>query len=285
MAEKLAILPQSVWAMAAGADRAYTHSEPKRQWASPQILCHMANKVRSGHDFFVLAFACISIAHLLRVGEACSLRTTDLQTRYHIRFYDDKRQERWVPARMGVWATLGDKRSLGTCYCATTPQHSPYSQLLARLKSACSNCCWVHPGCTSNGMHSTEWAPRLSPQRGPSFKSLPFGAHGSPSAKRRHTHPLHLTGPSSCRVNCPGPDQMALLPLDPLTACKSGLWGSCLQNPVNKGTRPRYPFMGATPRMTRTLTQPSPYISPHPSSSRIAGVTKRTWSSPSVIRT
>ena len=122
-----------------------------------------------------------------------------------------------------IWVrgpTLGNTRSLDKRYCATTPQHSPYSRLPALLKSAYSNCCSIQRRCTSDGMHSVEWEPRLPPQRVPSFKSLPLWAHGSLIAKHRHTRPPHLTGISSCRVNCHGLAPMALLPSYPLTACK-----------------------------------------------------------------
>ena len=156
-------------------------------------------------------------------------------------------------------------------YCAATPQHSAYSQLPAHLKSACSNSCRVQPRCTSDGMQSAEWERRLSPQRGPSFKSLPFWADGSLSAKRRHTPPHHLTGTSSCRVNCHGQAPMALLPSDPLTACKSGLWASCHQKPVSNDTPARYPLIGAIPRLTRTRTRPSRCINPPPSPAVVQG--------------
>ena len=113
-------------------------------------------------------------------------------------------------------------------------------------------------------MQTAKWVLRLSPQRGPSFKSLPFGANGSLRAKHTHTHPPHLTRISSCRVNYHGPAPMAVLHSDALAACKSGLWASCHQNPVSKDTRSRNPCIVPRPRMTRTQTWPSQCINPHP---------------------
>ena len=62
----------------------------------------MATAVRTENDVAVLALAVFSARHGLRVGEAASIRRTDVSQLGWISFYDLIIQRRSIPARLGT---------------------------------------------------------------------------------------------------------------------------------------------------------------------------------------
>jgi len=129
MCEKVGILPPTVrpihWAMSAGADKLYQRPSPSPTWATPAMLHLMAQQLRDSWDFVTIGMAVLSVVLLLRVGEASSIRLSDLSTPRRIAFFHSKRANRRVTASLGAWGEAWRRELAATPVLQERSQYVP----------------------------------------------------------------------------------------------------------------------------------------------------------------
>ena len=241
MAKKLQLLRPTVCpihrAIAAGAGLAY-NSEPRQQvWGTLGMLRTMATAVRSETDFAVLALAVFSACHGLRVGEAASIRRTDVSqpgwsSSTIARPRGGGSRPSWEPERSGgdrpCWHVGSYNAGLSTCH----------SYRRRNSNAACTSCCgvphgWESPGTFGDGSQRQQqpWS-RLVPQS-PLCAS---GTDGPRNGRHGNTPFQGQTGNLSSQIRPLGRTRPQVSPHCPCPRSSSG---------------PRAPSGGAQPPMLR----------------------------------